>query len=246
LLRETVDLTLEDLCTRYTETYPVPVNPSTRPATLNCLKITRKRKSHSDPKKVTEPGQSDTKRDHQQVDDILLDQRLYLDETGSRLNLTLPYGRAPEERTRDRCKTGLAGSVGEYGGRPFRARSGRAIFPPRGNDGRTLRGLSRRLWLARLSSGQTLIMDQHPVHLASKVRAFLDRHHIRYIYLPPYSPELNPIEEAWSKFRHFLKRQKACTLARLLELLQQAGKLITPDDAQGFFQHAENYSQVPV
>lgn len=91
-----MDLTLEDLCARYTETYPVPVSPSTRPATLKRLKITRKRKSHSDPKKVTEPGQSDTERDHRQVDDIPLDQRLYLDETASRLNLTLPCGRAPE------------------------------------------------------------------------------------------------------------------------------------------------------
>jgi transposase len=97
-----------------------------------------------------------------------------------------------------------------------------------------------------LLSGKTLIMDQHPVHLASMVRAFLDRHHIRYIYLPPYSSELNPIEEAWSKFKHFLKQQKARTLDRSLELLQQAGKLITPNDARGFFQHAENYFHVSV
>jgi transposase len=96
--------------------------------------------------------------------------------------------------------------------------------------------------LDRLLTGKTLIMDQHPVHIAGIVRDFLDYHQIHYIYLPPYSPELNPIEEAWSKFKQFIKQQKARTLDRLLELLHQAGKRITPGDAQGFFQHVENYS----
>jgi hypothetical protein len=58
LLRETVDLTLEDLCARYTETYQVSVSPSTMHATLKHLKVTRKRTSHSAPKRVTKPCHS--------------------------------------------------------------------------------------------------------------------------------------------------------------------------------------------
>jgi transposase len=72
------------------------------------------------------------------------------------------------------------------------------------------------------ANNQTLILDPHPVHCAHIVQEFLERHRIYYIYLSPYSPELNPIEEAWFKFKHFLKHQKAWTLDRLLETLNQA------------------------
>jgi len=45
------------------------------------------------------------------------------------------------------------------------------------------------------------------------------------VFLPPYSPELNPIEEAWSKFKQYLKRAKA----------------ISTKDCEGYFQHVEDY-----
>jgi hypothetical protein len=64
--------------------------------------------------------------------------------------------------------------------------------------------------------------------------------------LPLCSPELNPIEEAWSQSKQFLKRQKARTLERLFEALHHLDKLITPQDAQGYFQHAEDFSQVTI
>src|SRR5690606_9519578 len=78
------------------------------------------------------------------------------------------------------------------------------------------------------------------------VRAFLDRHHVRYVYLPPYSPELNPSEEAWSKVKHVLKREKPRTVDHLLGILHRAAQSITPNDAQGYFQHAEDFSLVTV
>lgn len=98
--------------------------------------------------------------------------------------------------------------------------------------------------LPRLQPGQVLIMDNHPVHRSRKVQLFLKRHHIRYVFLPPYSPELNPIEEAWSKFKQLLKRGKARTVERLLETMDNAAKTILPQNAQGYFQHAEDFSLV--
>jgi len=97
-----------------------------------------------------------------------------------------------------------------------------------------------------LTGNKTLILDRHLVHRARRVQAFLDRHHVHYVYLPPYSPELNPIEEAWSKVKHILKRTKARTVDHLLDAFQHAAKTITPSDAQAYFQHAEDFSLVTV
>lgn len=98
--------------------------------------------------------------------------------------------------------------------------------------------------LPLLLTGKVLILDNHPVHRASKVRRFLEQHHIRHVFLPPYSPELNPIEEAWSKFKQFLKRAKARTVEDLLDAMAKAAKTILPEDAMGYFQHAEDFSLV--
>lgn len=98
--------------------------------------------------------------------------------------------------------------------------------------------------LPLLLSGKPLILDNHPVHRSRRVLAFLKRHQIRYVFLPPESPELNPIEEAWSKFKPFLKRAKARTVDALLGAMRHAAKTITPEDAQGYLQHAEDFSLV--
>lgn len=98
--------------------------------------------------------------------------------------------------------------------------------------------------LPLLLTGKVLIMDNHPVHRSRKVLAFLKKHNVRYVFLPPYSPELNPIEEAWSKFKQYLKRAKARTVKDLLDAMDKASKTISPDDCEGYFQHAEDFSLV--
>jgi transposase len=115
---------------------------------------------------------------------------------------------------------------------------------PGRSDGSAVCRLLEVYLLPRLRSGKTLILDHHPVHRSRRVQRFLKRHQIRHVFSPPYSPELNPIEEAWSKFKHYLKRVKARTRDDLLEAMQRASKTITPEDARGYFQHAEDFSLV--
>jgi transposase len=158
--------------------------------------------------------------------------------------MTLPFGRAPcGERAVDTKPTSPGEAVNTV-----------AVLTPRGLAGewRYQGSLTARWFVAYLElyllpillSGKTLIMDNHPVHRSRRVRKFLDEHGIRYVFLPPYSPELNPIEEAWSKFKQYLKRAKARNLDDLLEAMDQAAKTITPDDAEGYFQHVEDFSLV--
>ena len=70
-------------------------------------------------------------------------------------------------------------------------------------------------WLPHLNGNSVLIMDNMRSHHAKAVRNLLDSSGIRYIYLPPYSPDLNPIEKLWSKVKAFLRKFKARTLDAL-------------------------------
>ena len=74
-------------------------------------------------------------------------------------------------------------------------------------------------------------------HKTAQVRALLDRSGFAYRYLPPYSPDLNPIEPGWAKVKAALRRAAARTTDALHEALGPALAAITPQDAAGFFRH---------
>ena len=65
--------------------------------------------------------------------------------------------------------------------------------------------------LPHLNGNSVLIMDNMKSHHAKAVRNLLDSSGVRYIYLPPYSPDLNPIEKLWSTVKSFLRKFKART-----------------------------------
>jgi transposase len=57
------------------------------------------------------------------------------------------------------------------------------------------------------------------------------------MYLPPYSPDLNPIEEAFAKIKCLLRKAEACTREALIEVMGQALSAVTVADSRGFFAH---------
>ena len=57
------------------------------------------------------------------------------------------------------------------------------------------------------------------------------------MYLPPYSPDLNPIEEAFSKVKGLLRRTGARTREALIEAMGRALEAVSAEDARGFFEH---------
>ena len=78
-------------------------------------------------------------------------------------------------------------------------------------------------------------MDNMKSHHAKAVKNLLDSPEIRYIYLPPYSPDLNPIEKLWSKVKSFLRKFKARTLDALPNAIQNAFHAVTVSDCSGWF-----------
>jgi transposase len=83
--------------------------------------------------------------------------------------------------------------------------------------------------------GTVVVLDNLAAHKAEVVRAALDAAGLGYRYLPPYSPDFNPIEQAWSKLKARLRAEAARSREALETALGPALATISPQDAQGWF-----------
>ena len=88
-----------------------------------------------------------------------------------------------------------------------------------------------------LKEGQVVVMDNLPAHKPGRVRELIEDKGCELVYLPPYSPDYNPIEEAFSKIKGVLRDAQARTRRTLLEAMGQALSTVTAQDATGFFEH---------
>ena len=88
-----------------------------------------------------------------------------------------------------------------------------------------------------LRSGQMIVMDNLSAHKGGRVREILEGVGCEVLYLPPYSPDLNPIEQAFSKVKGLLRRAEARTREALVEAMGQALSAVTTQDASGFLNH---------
>ena len=86
-----------------------------------------------------------------------------------------------------------------------------------------------------LEKDDVVIMDNMRSHHAKIVTELLDKAGISYLYLPPYSPDLNPIEKMWSKMKSFLRKRKVRVAAELPEAVKAALETISPNDCKGWF-----------
>ncbi len=88
-----------------------------------------------------------------------------------------------------------------------------------------------------LRPGQVVVMDNLGAHRPKRVRELIEARGCELLYLPPYSPDLNPIEEAFSKVKHILRKIGARTKETLIEAMGQALAAVSAQDAWGFFTH---------
>jgi transposase len=88
-----------------------------------------------------------------------------------------------------------------------------------------------------LKPGDVVVMDNLSSHKVSGVREAIEKAGAEVLHLPPYSPNLNPIEKAWSKLKKLLRDAKARTKEALEKAIAEAIKLITADNAKAWFKH---------
>ena len=88
-----------------------------------------------------------------------------------------------------------------------------------------------------LRPGQVVVMDNLSSHKGQRVRELIEGRGCELLFLPPYSPDLNPIERAFAKLKASLRRAQARTFGALIEAMGRGLGEITDQDASGFFRH---------
>ena len=88
-----------------------------------------------------------------------------------------------------------------------------------------------------LTEGQVVVLDKLGAHRPTRIRELIEARGAELVFLPSYSPDLNPIEEAFSKIKNILRKLGARTHEALLEAMEEALCKVTPSDAAGWFDH---------
>ncbi len=157
---------------------------------------------------------------------------LFVDECGTHTSLAPLYGYAPRgERLRlsvprNRGKnTTLLASMTLEGMGPSLAVEG-------STTAEVFEAYLERVLLPELEEGQVVVMDSLPAHKPGRVRELIEGGGCELLYLPGYSPDYNPIEEAFSKIKEILRRACARTREALLEALGEALSAVSFLDAR--------------
>lgn len=162
---------------------------------------------------------------------------VFVDEMGTHTSLALLYAYAPiGERVffkipRNRgMNTTLLTSLHAEGMGPSMAVEG-------ATTARVFETYVEHLLVPALRPGQIVVMDNLGAHRPKRVRELIEEKGCELLYLPPYSPDLNPIEEALSKVKHILRKISARTKETLIEAMGRALRAVSAQDTRGFFVH---------
>ena len=89
-----------------------------------------------------------------------------------------------------------------------------------------------------LEEGRVVVMDNLGAHRPKRVRELIEGRGCELMYLPSYSPDYNPIEEAFAKIKDLLRKAAARSREALIEAIGAALSAVSAQDARGFFDHA--------
>jgi transposase len=162
---------------------------------------------------------------------------VFVDEMGTHTSLAPLFAYAPVgERAffkipRNRGKnTTLLTSFHQRGMGPSRAVEG-------ATTSRVFETYVERVLAPALRPGQVVVMDNLGAHRPRRIRKLIGGRGCDLIYLPAYSPDLNPIEETLSKIKHLLRKIGARTKEALIEAMGRALAAVSAQDVRGFFVH---------
>ena len=137
------------------------------------------------------------------------------------------FGKAPRNRGKN---TTLLASMGLRGMGPCLAVEG-------GTTKAVFEAYVERALAPSLSPGQVVVLDNLQAHKGERARRAVEQRGAELLFLPSYSPDLSPIEEAFGKVKALLRREKARTKGALVEAIGRALDAVTSEDARGWFGH---------
>lgn len=163
---------------------------------------------------------------------------MFLDESGVSTDMTRHYGRSPRGER-------VFGSVPQGHWKTFTLLAGVRLRGPLAPliidgplDGPMFLEWTRRFLVPELHAGNVVILDNLRTHAVAGFKEMVNAVGAQVRYLPPYSPDLNPIENMWSKVKAFFRSMEARTYEALLDAMAKALRSITEEDCMGFFGHS--------
>ena len=155
--------------------------------------------------------------------------------SGATTKMARLYGRAPRG---ERCRAAVP--YGHWKTTTFTAglRAGGLAAPmilDGPMDGDAFRAYVTQVLVPELERGDVVVMDNLPAHKVSGVRNAIEAAGAKLLYLPPYSPDLNPIEMAFAKLKALLRAAAARTIPDLWDALKNALDAFTPNECQNYF-----------
>jgi transposase len=169
---------------------------------------------------------------------------VFVDESGFHTSMTRLYARAPRGKRaygkvpRNRGKnTTLIAAITLQGA------MGESMTVEGATDAEAFEAYVDHFLAPSLSEGQVVVLDGLGAHRTQKVRELVQARGADLVFLPSYSPDLNPIEEAFSKIKALVRKEGARVREALVEAIRRALAAVTPEDAAGWFAHAGYWPQ---
>jgi transposase len=163
---------------------------------------------------------------------------VFIDETWATTNLIRRYGRCPRDQR-------LVAKVphGHWKTTTFLAALRHdGLYAPRVIDGAITGDLFRayvqQQLVSTLQPGDLVILDNLSAHKVSGIRSGIEAAQARVVYLPPYSPDLNPIEQVFAKLRRLLQTAAERTITNLWRRIGACVDLFTPQECTNYLRHA--------
>jgi transposase len=162
---------------------------------------------------------------------------IFLDDMGCHLALTRRYGRAaPGERVRDAVPGDRGGNVSTIGALDLTGfRTGLSV--PGVIDGETMVFCIEEMLAPTLKRGDLVFMDNCPIHKMEEIEDLIEARGAGVLFLPAYSPDLNPIEHGGSNVKTRRRALKPRTPEAVLSALVDAFATVTAQDVRGLFRH---------
>lgn len=162
---------------------------------------------------------------------------IFIDESAINTDLILRYGRAPKgERVQGQIPRNtppahsIIGALAPEGIIAAMELEG-AI------DGAAFAVFARECLVPELRRGDVVILDNNATHFHEEALSAIEAAGAWVMYLPAYSPDLNPIEHCWAKVKHLLRSAAARTAEALHRAFRDAIRQITPENAKAWFSH---------
>jgi transposase len=169
---------------------------------------------------------------------------VFVDESGFHTSMTRLRARAPKGKRaygkvpRNRGKnTTLIAAITLQGA------MGAPMTVEGGTDSAAFEAYVEHFLAPTLREGQVVVLDGLGAHRPKKIRELIEARGADLVFLPSYSPDLNPIEEAFSKVKALVRKEGARLSEALVEAIGRALAAVTAEDAAGWFAHAGYWPQ---